>query len=79
LCSIKFCTNYTSGSVKDSNNEPIPGANITVKGDNAGAVSDADGKFTLLTKPPFTIEISSVGYGVNSVEITLHRKSSNYS
>jgi hypothetical protein len=50
-----------------------------VKGDNAGAVSDADGKFTLqLTKPPFTIEISSRIW-VNSVEVLLHRKGSNYS
>jgi hypothetical protein len=40
LHKLQFCL------VKDSNNEPIPGANITVKGDNAGAVSDADGKFT---------------------------------
>jgi outer membrane receptor protein involved in Fe transport len=72
FCSISFAQTTISGSVKDPNNEPIPGANITVKGDNAGAVSDADGKFTLSTtkKPPFTIEISSVGYGVRTVEIT---------
>jgi outer membrane receptor protein involved in Fe transport len=72
ICSISFAQTTISGSVKDPNNGPIPGANITIKGDNAGATSDADGKFTITTtkKPPFTIEISSIGYGVKTVEIT---------
>lgn len=71
FCSISFAQNSISGSVKDSKNEPIPGANIKVVGDNAGTVSDANGDFTLRTskKPPFTIEITSVGFATQILEI----------
>ncbi len=72
FCSISFAQNTVSGSVKDSKNEPIPGANIRVVGDAAGTVSDANGDFTLKTskKPPFSIEISSVGYGTQTLQVT---------
>ena len=55
FCSLSFAQNSVSGSVKDSKNEPIPGANIKVVGDAAGTVSDANGDFSLKTskKPPF--------------------------
>lgn len=72
FCSVSFAQNSISGSVKDSKNEPIPGANIKVVGDSAGTVSDANGDFTLKTskKLPFSIEISSVGFATQTVEVT---------
>lgn len=72
FCSISFAQTSVSGSVKDSKNEPIPGANITVSGDDAGTVSDIDGNFSLVTtkKPPFEIKVSSVGYGVKTISVT---------
>ena len=72
FCSISFAQSSISGSVKDSKNEPIPGANIKVVGDSDGTVSDANGDFTLKTskKPPFSIEISSVGFGNQKVQVT---------
>ena len=72
ICSITFAQTTVSGSVKDSKNEPIPGANIKVEGESTGTISDGDGKFTLSTskKPPFTIEISSIGFGTQKVSVT---------
>lgn len=72
FCGFSFAQTTVSGSVKDSKNEPIPGANITIVGDTAGTVSDANGDFALKTskKPPFSIEISSVGYGSQTVQVT---------
>ncbi len=72
FCSISFAQSSISGSVKDSKNQPISGANIKVAGDTSGTVSDANGDFTLKTskKPPFSIEISSVGFGTQKVEVT---------
>ena len=72
FCGITFAQTSISGSVKDSKNEPIPGANVKVIGDNAGTVTDSDGNFTLSTTktPPFNIEISSVGNGSQKVAIT---------
>ncbi|TRX40465.1 TonB-dependent receptor domain-containing protein [Flavobacterium restrictum] len=75
FCSITFAQNSISGTVTDGNNQPIPGANIKVVGDAATTVSDIDGKFTLsLTKTlPLTLEITSVGFGSQKVNV----KSSN--
>ena len=45
FCSISFAQTTISGSVKDSKNEPIPGANVKIVGDDTGTVTDGDGKF----------------------------------
>ncbi|CAL2102362.1 TonB-dependent Receptor Plug Domain [Tenacibaculum sp. 190130A14a] len=62
-----------SGTVKDAAlGEGIPGANIKVSRKAVGTTTDFDGNFTLTVtdQPPFTIEISSLGYQTKSVEIT---------
>lgn len=72
VCSISFAQTTISGSVKDSKNEPIPGANIKVVGESGGTVTDGDGKFIFKTtkKPPFSMSISSVGYDSQNVAIS---------
>ncbi|WP_281336705.1 TonB-dependent receptor domain-containing protein [Flavobacterium eburneipallidum] len=72
FCSFSFAQNKVTGSVTDSNNQPVPGANIQVVGDNAGSVTDADGKFSLNTSKtlPFTIEVTSVGYESKKMSVT---------
>ena len=72
FCGITFAQTSISGSVKDSKNQPVPGANVKVAGENLGTVTDSDGNFTLTTtkKPPFDVEISSVGLGVKKVNVT---------
>ena len=77
IMSLFFCCtinaqNAITGSVTDSNKQPIPGANIKVIGESAGTTTDFDGNFKLSTaaKPPFTIEVTSVGYGNKSLKIT---------
>ena len=72
FCSITFAQNTISGSVTDSNNQPIPGANIKVVGNAAFTVSDADGKFTLSSPKtaPFMLEVTSVGFESKNVKIT---------
>ena len=72
FCSISFAQNTISGSVKDAKNEPIPGVNVKVSGESLGAITDATGKFVLKTpaKVPFTIEISSIGFAAQKIQIT---------
>ncbi|MFN7774584.1 carboxypeptidase-like regulatory domain-containing protein, partial [Flavobacterium sp.] len=72
FCAVTFAQTTITGSVKDSKNEPIPGANVKVAGESAAAVTDANGKFTLKTtkKPPFTLEISSIGFATQKVQVT---------
>jgi iron complex outermembrane recepter protein len=72
FCSISLAQTTISGSVKDSKNEPIPGANIKLVGESDGTVTDVDGKFIFKTskKTPFKVEVSSIGYEAQNLEIT---------
>ncbi|MDD2436707.1 MAG: TonB-dependent receptor [Massilibacteroides sp.] len=51
-----------SGTVTDSNGEPIIGANIIVKGSTNGTISDIDGNFTLQVPEGAVLYISYIGY-----------------
>ena len=81
FCGITYAQTSISGSVKDSKNQPIPGANVKVVGDSAGTVTDGDGNFSLSTskKPPFDIEVSSVGYGSTTATVTANNQKVNVS
>ena len=72
FCSVTFAQNTITGTVTDSNNQPILGANIKISGDKAGAITDGDGKFTIKSTKalPFTIEFSAIGFGSKKVNVT---------
>ena len=62
-----------SGTVNDASlGGPLPGANIKVLRKAVGTSTDFDGKFTMKVTdtPPFTIEVSSLGYQSKNIEIT---------
>ena len=71
FCVTSFAQNSISGTVTDSNNLPVPGANISIVGESAASITDMDGKFILNTskKPPFSIEISSVGFTSQKIAV----------
>jgi outer membrane receptor protein involved in Fe transport len=72
FCSLTFAQNSILGIVTDSNNQPIPGANIKIIGETTGSITDIDGKFTLNSsrKPPYVLYITSVGYGSQKVNVS---------
>ena len=74
LCSFAISAQTTvTGVVKDANTgETIPGANIKVANKSVGTSTDFDGKFVLKTaeKPPFTLQVSVLGYKIQSLKIT---------
>ncbi len=53
-----------TGVVKDNKGEPLPGANVVVKGSRRGAVTDVDGYYVVLSVDPgsHTLEASLIGY-----------------
>lgn len=51
-----------SGTVVDTNNEPIIGASVKVVDSTTGTITDLDGKFTLNVPKDKKIQISFVGY-----------------
>lgn len=61
-----------TGTVSDASGETLLGANIKVSGQAVGTTTDFDGNFTLTVnqQPPFTIEISMLGFQTAKVEIT---------
>lgn len=72
FCAVSMAQSTISGTVKDNKNQPVPGANVKVAGESAGTISDVDGKFTLKVSktPPFSLEISSIGFASQKLTIT---------
>jgi len=71
--SAMFAQTSITGTVKEAKTgEPIPGANIKVEGKSIGTNTDFDGNFSfkVAQTPPFTLEISLIGYASTKVEIT---------
>ncbi|PQJ76745.1 TonB-dependent receptor [Polaribacter glomeratus] len=62
-----------TGTVKDAKTgDLLPGANIKISRKAVGTSTDFDGNFVLSVteKPPFTIEVSMIGFQTKSAEIT---------
>ncbi|WP_102406644.1 SusC/RagA family TonB-linked outer membrane protein [Parabacteroides bouchesdurhonensis] len=57
------------GTVKDKTGETIPGANIVVKGTNAGTTTDYDGNFSLQVPANAILEVSFIGYKTADVAV----------
>lgn len=55
-------TKKVTGTVKDSNGEPIIGATIIEKGTTNGTVTDFDGNYTLELSENSTMVVSYIGY-----------------
>lgn len=65
------------GTVVDEINEPVPGANVTIKGTTNGNITDIDGKFILNNVAEgATLSISYVGY--RSAEVKVEAGKTNY-
>jgi iron complex outermembrane receptor protein len=72
FCVASFAQTTVKGTVNDDSGLPLPGANIIVVGTSSGVVTDFDGNFTLNINqnPPFSIQVSSVGFETITQDIT---------
>ena len=62
--------NIITGTVKDENNEPLPGVNISLKGTLQGTISDVEGHYAIEPKEENAILVfSSIGYVTQEVEV----------
>ena len=62
--------NKITGIVKDANGEPIIGANVMVKGQSIGTITDIDGQFMLDAPKDAVLQISYIGYVSQEVKVT---------
>ncbi len=78
-CAFSFAQTTVKGKITDNNGQPLPGANIIVTGTTTGTISDYDGNYTLTIEqdPPFTIQISSVGFETVNQEVTTNPQTIN--
>jgi len=58
------------GTVKDSKGQSIIGANVIIKGTTNGTATDVDGKFALNCKDKSIVEISSIGFVTQNIQIS---------
>ncbi|MDR2921474.1 MAG: TonB-dependent receptor [Tannerella sp.] len=63
-----------SGKVTDQNNEPIIGANVSVKGTTIGTITDIDGNFMISNVPPNSILVFSY-IGMKGQEVPVGNRS----
>lgn len=63
-------TKKISGTVTDSNGEPIIGANVSVKGTTTGTITDVDGRFSLDAAQGQIILVSYIGYSPKEIQIS---------
>lgn len=70
-----FCqTGTVSGVIldKEYNNEPLPFANVMIKGTTIGTSTDDEGKYTLSVKPGnYVLEIGYLGYTTKEIPFTI--------
>ena len=66
-----FAQTNVTGVVIDSNNTPIPGANV-VFDTTTGSVSDFNGEFSIDVdaKPPFSLTVSSIGFETTTITVS---------
>ena len=77
FCVFAYSQTTINGNVVDQSLEPLLGTNIIVVGTSTGTVTDFEGNFTLTVDlaPPFSIEISNVGYQSVRQEVTSNNQS----
>lgn len=68
-----LCTSFIwsqskiSGTIVDSNNQPLPGANVVEKGTQNGVNSDFDGNFSLIIKDGNPLIVSFSGFETQEI------------
>ena len=67
--SVQQTENKIKGVVKDTNGEPIIGANITVKGQSIGTITDIDGRFILEASTNALLQVTYIGYVSQEVQV----------
>src|SRR5690606_19549330 len=58
-----------TGTVRDAENEPLPGVSILIRGTKGGTQADSDGKFSLNAAPGATLVFKFLGYETQEVKI----------
>ena len=56
-----------TGTITDTNNNPLPGVNVVIQGTTTGTTTDFNGKFSLAADADVTLVFSFIGYESQSI------------
>ena len=62
-----------TGSIKDSNGQPVIGATVMQQGTNNGSITDLNGNFSLTVPNGAIIEVSYIGYVSQQIRISSNK------
>lgn len=73
LCAAQAQTGNIQGTISDENGIYVPGANVMIPTLNKGAISDFDGRFTLVDIPAgtYSLKITFLGYANQEQEVVV--------
>ena len=66
---------HITGTVTDTNGEPVIGATIKIVGSGNGTVTDMNGNFTLSVARNAELQISSIGYVTKKITVVSNNTS----
>jgi outer membrane receptor protein involved in Fe transport len=72
LTNSLIAQNRLTGKVLNNSGEPVVGATLQIEGTNRGAISEADGSFSISTDPKvasFVIKVSAMGFKQQNVTV----------
>ena len=70
ICFLAFAQKTVTGSVKDTNGEPMIGVSVLVDGTNKGTVTDLDGNYTISeVSENGALKISYIGYAEQLISV----------
>jgi TonB-dependent starch-binding outer membrane protein SusC len=58
-----------SGRITDAKGNPVPDANVMIKGTKRGTTTDNEGKFRIAADPGSVLEISAIGFGKREIKV----------
>ncbi|WP_408912674.1 SusC/RagA family TonB-linked outer membrane protein [Bacteroides sp. BFG-257] len=66
--------NKVTGSIKDMAGEPIIGANVTIKGQSIGTITDIDGRFIINAPANAILRVTYIGYIPQEIKVENKRE-----
>ncbi|CAL2078267.1 TonB-dependent receptor [Tenacibaculum sp. 190524A05c] len=69
ICGVMYAQTKISGKVVDTNNEPLPGANVVEKGTTNGTSTNFDGIFELTVASDATLVVTFTGFETKEIRV----------
>ena len=66
---VAYAQNTVSGTVVDSDGNPIPGVTVFISGTSQGTTTDFDGNYSISVESDQTLVFSSLGFATQSFNV----------